>query len=138
MTSRQIALATALAALVGACASAEDDPLDTSRGVTYESHLARSKDLVGWESSPRNPVMQFSPEDKRIANPKLTADQRERIAKAVNLNNSDVDFCEFDGKVIIYYSWGNQRGIEHLAEAVYEGTLESFLQGFFPTGNNED
>ena len=112
--------------------------LEARPGPTYESHVVRSKDLVQWESSPLNPVMQFSPEDKRIANPKLTADQRERIAKAVNLNNSDIDFCEFDGRVIIYYSWGNQRGVEHLAEAVYEGTLESFLRGFFSNENKED
>ena len=82
--------------------------------------------------------MQFSDDDKRIANPKLTPAERERIAKAVNLNNSDVDFCEFQGKVVIYYSWGNQHGVEHLAEAVYEGTLESFLRGFFPSGAKKD
>jgi len=77
-------------------------------------------------------VLRFSPEDKQIANPKLSAEERKRIAEAVNLNNSDFDLCEFQGKVVIYYSWGNQRGIEHLAEAVYEGSLESFLRGFFP------
>ena len=43
-----------------------------------------------------------------------------------------MDLCEFDGKTVIYYSWGNQHGIEHLAEAVYEGTEASFLKGFFP------
>ena len=67
-----------------------------------------------------------------IANPKLTAPQREHIAKAVNINNSDVDLCEFNGKTIIYYSWGNQQGVEFLAEAFYDGTLERFLKGFFP------
>ena len=106
--------------------------LEARPGPTYEPHLVRSKDLARWESSPLNPVMRFSPEDKLIANPKLTAEHRARIAKAVNLNNSDVDLCEFEGKVVIYYSWGNQRGVEHLAEAVYEGTLRSFLLGFFP------
>jgi len=106
--------------------------LEARPGPTYEPHIVRSRDLARWESSPFNPVMQFSPEDKRIANPKLRAEERERIAKAVNINNSDVDLCEFKGKVVIYYSWGNQQGIEHLAEAVYDGTMESFLRGFFP------
>ena len=106
--------------------------LEARPGPTYESHVVRSKDLVHWESSPLNPVLRFSPEDKQIANPKLSPEERKRIAEAVNLNNSDFDLCEFEGKVIVYYSWGNQRGIEHLAEAVYEGTLESFLRGFFP------
>ncbi len=106
--------------------------LEAKPGPTYESHIVRSKDLVSWESSPFNPVLQFSPEDKIIANQKLTQKQKERIAKATNINNSDVDLCEFNGKVVIYYSWGNQQGIEHLAEAVYNGTLESFMLGFFP------
>jgi len=106
--------------------------LEARPGPTYESHVVRSRDLIHWESSPLNPVLRFSPEDKQIANPKLSAEERKRIAEAVNLNNSDFDLCEFQGKVVIYYSWGNQRGIEHLAEAVYEGSLESFLRGFFP------
>ncbi len=106
--------------------------LEARPGPTYQSHIVRSRDLSHWQSSPRNPVLAFSPEDKRIANPKLTAAQRERIAKAVNINNSDVDLCEFDGKVVIYYSWGNQQGVEHLAEAVYDGTLAELLLGFFP------
>jgi hypothetical protein len=49
-----------------------------------------------------------------------------------NRNNSDVDFCEFRGRTIIYYSWGDQQGTEFLAEAVYDGSLASFLKGFFP------
>ena len=106
--------------------------LEARPGPTYEPHIVRSKALDAWESSPLNPLMQFSDEDRRIANPKLPPELRQRIAKAVNLNNSDVDLCEFNGKVVIYYSWGNQKGIEHLAEAVYEGTLASFLRGFFP------
>ena len=55
-----------------------------------------------------------------------------KVAGAVDLNNSDVDFCEFRGRTVITYSWGNQQGTEFLAEAVYEGSLASFLQGFFP------
>jgi hypothetical protein len=105
--------------------------LEARPGPTYEPHIVRSTDLANWEPSALNPVMQSSPEDKEIANEALTDEQRERIASAVNINNSDVDLCEFEGKVTIYYSWGNQHGIEHLAEAVYEGTLESFLKGFF-------
>jgi len=49
-----------------------------------------------------------------------------------------VDLCEFNNDVIIYYSWGNQLGTEHLAEAVYRGTLQSFLRGFFPTREDSD
>jgi len=30
------------------------------------------------------------------------------------------------------YCWGNQVGVEHLAQAVYEGPMEALLKGFFP------
>lgn len=57
---------------------------------------------------------------------------RSRIRDAVNVNNSDIDFCEYRGRLIIDYSWGNQHGVEHLAEAVFEGTETEFLLGWFP------
>ena len=65
----------------------------------YEMRVVRSRDLVKWEASPINPVLRHSPEDKIIANPALTEAQRERIAKATNLNNSDIDFCEWQGRL---------------------------------------
>jgi len=92
----------------------------------------RSKDFIHWELSPLNPVLRASDEDRKIANPKLTKEERDRIATAQNLNNSDIDLCEYQGKLVINYSWGNQQGVEHLAEAVYDGTLEEFLRGWFP------
>jgi hypothetical protein len=98
----------------------------------YEQYVVRSKDLIDWELSPLNPVLKASDADKRIANSNLTADQQARIAGATNLNNSDIDFCEHDGRLIINYSWGNQQGTEFLAEAEYDGTLAEFLEGWFP------
>ena len=98
----------------------------------YEMRVVRSTDLVHWEPSPLNPVLKASPEDKQIANAKLTAEQREKIAQAKDINNSDIDFCFFNGHLVINYSWGNQHGVEFLAEAVYDGTEEEFLRGWFP------
>ena len=98
----------------------------------YEQRVVRSRDLIDWEPSPYDPVLKADDDDRRIANPRLTDVERQRIAEAVNLNNSDIDFCEFEGQVFITYSWGNQRGVEHLAEGVYEGTLREFLTGWHP------
>ena len=98
----------------------------------YEQYVVRSRDLVHWESSPLNPVLKASDEDRRIANPKLTPDQREKIRVAINVNNSDIDFCEYRGRLVINYSWGNQLGIEYLAEAGFDGTVAEFLTGWFP------
>ena len=54
---------------------------------------------------------------------------RECIRKTQSVH---MDLCEFEGRTRIVYSWGNQKGIEHLAEAVYDGPLQAFLEGFFP------
>jgi alpha-L-fucosidase len=98
----------------------------------YETRLVRSRDLMTWQASPLNPVLRASPEDKRIANPRLTSAQQAAIAAAKNINNSDLDFCEWKGRLIINYSWGNQQGTEFLAEAIYDGTEGNFLQSWFP------
>ena len=101
-------------------------------GGKWNPHIVRSRDLKQWESSPLNPVIEYSDEDKKFANPKFTQEQRDRIANATNINNSDMDFCDYKGRTYIVYSWGNQHGIEHLAEAYYEGTEANLLRGFFP------
>lgn len=98
---------------------------------TFEPHIVRSENLAEWQGSSFNPIMRPSLEDKKIANERLTPEQRTRIANAVNINNSDMDFCEFKRRTVIYYSWGDQRGTEFLAEAFYEGGLEDFLRSFF-------
>ena len=98
----------------------------------YETRVVRSKDLINWTPSPLNPVLKLSKEDKQIANKNLSEELLQRITIAENINNSDIDFCEFEGKLIINYSWGCQCGEEFLAEAIYEGTSEQFLKGWFP------
>ena len=98
----------------------------------YDQRVVRSRNLVDWASSPLNPVLRADDEDKQIANPRLTADECQRIHAATNINNSDIDFCEYEGQVVINYSWGDQQGVEHLAEARFEGTLPQFLTGWFP------
>lgn len=106
--------------------------LEARPGPHYVPYIVRSKDLARWQSSPLNPVMTSGDADRHLAKPALPKKLQERIQSAVNINNSDVDLCEFGGKTSIYYSWGNQRGVQHLAEAVYDRTLADFLRGFFP------
>ena len=98
----------------------------------YEMRVVRSRDMVHWDSSSLNPVLKASADDKKIANGELSKELQKRIASAKDINNSDIDFCEFDGKLIINYSWGNQHGEEFLAEAIYKGSLKQFLKGWFP------
>lgn len=99
--------------------------LEGSYETRFCQHLVRSRDLKRWESSPYNPVLAHSDEDR------LGAEKFAGAASAVNINNSDIDLCGHDGKIFIYYSWGNQRGSEFLAEARAEGDLGKFLESYF-------
>ncbi len=106
--------------------------LEEYPGPGYATCAARSRDLINWEYSPINPVLMYDEhKDKQIADKFLTRDQRARIERALDINNSDVELCEFLGRTVIYYSWGNQKGIEFLAEASYEGGARELLASFF-------
>ena len=115
----------------------EDDPyyyvgyLEAYPGARYANSIARSKDLINWEYSPINPVLMYDEDDRKIANPHLSIKDRERIAAAWDINNSDMEVCEYLGRTLIYYSWGDQLGHEFLAEAWYEGPVHDFLRSFF-------
>ncbi len=98
----------------------------------HEMRVVRSRDLVHWDSSPLNPVLKASQHDKVISSPAMNDGHRSRVANAVDRNNSDLDFCEKDGRLVMTYSWGNQLGVEHLAEAAYDGSEAQFLRGWFP------
>ncbi len=106
--------------------------LEAGKPTGYETYVVRSKDLINWTQSPLNPVLRASKEDKVIANPRLSKQQRERVERAKDCNNSDIDFCDFQGKLIISYSWGNQKGEEFLGKAVYGGNTAQFLKAWFP------
>lgn len=103
--------------------------LEQEPGPRYRTYVARSRDLVHWEVAKNAPILSPSDDDRKLApRAKFTETEKHRIATAVDINNSDVDFCEFQGRVLITYSWGNQQGIEHLALASYSGTVAQFLR----------
>ncbi len=104
--------------------------IHSSKG--YVLQLARSRDLVKWEYSPFNPIMWGEEADKVLFNPDLTPTQRDNVAKARDIDNSDIDFIDYKGKLIINYCWGNQVGKEFIAEAQYAGTSGQYLEGWFP------
>lgn len=98
----------------------------------YVPYIVRTKDLKEFESSPINPVMFYSDEDKALSpTARFTEEQKEFIRCALNCNNSDVDLCNWKGKTVLTYSWGNQVGKEFLAWAEYDGSEQEFLESFF-------
>ncbi|OHB53704.1 MAG: hypothetical protein A2Y12_15140 [Planctomycetes bacterium GWF2_42_9] len=108
-------------------------------GSGYVTNVARSRDLVNWQESVFNPVLCPSEEDKQIANKRLTADKQAYVKNGgrlgqAHINNSDMEFTEHNGRVIIGYMCGAQT-LEYgfIAEAVYEGTEAQFLRAWFPS-----
>lgn len=106
--------------------------LNAIGGYQFETNMVRSRDLATWEQSPRNPVLTFDDRDKTIASDRLTREQIDHVHGALNRNNSDIDYAEYDGQVVIYYSWGDQVGNEFLSKAYFDGTLDEFHRFYFP------
>lgn len=102
---------------------------------SYEEGLVtrvmRSHDLFDWELSPEI-VLSYDPWDKMI-HPRavFTEAERAEIAAAADINSSDLDMCEWNGKLVCFYSWGNQRGREYSALATADCTEREFCEGFF-------
>jgi hypothetical protein len=80
----------------------------------YVSFLARSKDLVAWELSPFNPILEAGPGE--------------------GINNSDVDLFEWEGRTYITYATGDQATWGAVRVAFYDGPMEEFFSNHFPAG----
>ena len=111
-------------------------------GGSYErgfiTRVRRSRDLRLWELSPAYAIP-YGPEDRKI-HPKarFSAHELETIAKAVDINASDIDMCEYGGKLVFFYSWGDQRGHEFAALAEADCTEREFCESFFRPDASQD
>lgn len=79
--------------------------------MTYVTKIARSKDLLTWETSPHF----FMAPDR--------SDE--------GINTSDVDLTEFNNRVYILYAAGDQDKWANMRYAVYDGTLRNLVNSFF-------
>ena len=80
----------------------------------WVSFLARSKDLIAWELSPANPVLEAGPGE--------------------GCNNSDVDLFEWEGNTYFYYATGDQNTWSSLRMAMHRGSMRQFYESCFPPG----
>lgn len=103
------------------------------RKYNFAPFIVRTSDLEHYERYPK-PIFEYGDgtEDKHVQHPEhFTPEQLAYIAMSEDNNNSDVDFCDYNGKTLILYSWGNQLGREFLAEAEYNGPSSEWLSSFF-------
>ena len=61
----------------------------------------------------------------------LVANQSKCMCNANNINNSDIDMCEWKDKLYITYSWGNQFYKDNMAYAEFDGTEREFCESFW-------
>jgi hypothetical protein len=80
----------------------------------WVSFLARSRDLVTWELSPMNPVLEAGPGE--------------------GINNSDVDLFEWEGNTYLFYATGDQATWSSMRVAMYIGPMKRFFESCFPEG----
>jgi beta-xylosidase len=78
------------------------------------SFLARSRDLVAWELSPFNPILEASTGE--------------------GVNNSDVDLFEFEGNTYLFYATGDQQTWGTVRVAMFVGPMKEFFTSHFPAG----
>ena len=98
----------------------------------YTNYLFRTKDFKKWEVGFYNPILMPSNEDKILSQRAVEKEKYEPLMRdAFNINNSDIDFCEWQGKTYINYVMGNQKGTYYMCEAEYDGTPGEFLESYF-------
>lgn len=98
----------------------------------YSNYLVRTRDFEAWEVGFYNPVLMPSPEDRMISRRVADLADVEMFMKTMfNINNSDIDLCDFEGKTYINYCVGNQLGKYYICEAEYDGSMGDFLENYF-------
>jgi hypothetical protein len=76
------------------------------------SYVARSKDLVTWQLSPMNPILE--------------------AAAGEGKNNSDVDLFEWEGATYLVYATGDQATWGAARVAMCAGPMQAMFEGWFP------
>ena len=100
----------------------------------YTNYIYRTKDFRDWYVGYYNPILMPNNDDRKISPHAADLDPEllEKITKTgFIINNSDIDMCDFNGKVYINYLCGNQLGFYYMAEAEYDGTVAELLKSYF-------
>jgi alpha-L-fucosidase len=91
----------------------------------WDTRIARSKDLIGWEDALRDrPFITF--DTKKTGCPLIPPTRHE-------CNASDVELCYYKGKTIIYFTGSDQSTCGDLQYAEFDGTPQELFEAFFAT-----
>lgn len=97
------------------------------------TYIHRTKDFDLWECGRYNPFMMWDQRDRQVSpNARdITSDFAKKIKTHFICNASDLEFCEFNGKTLLSYIIGDQRGFYYIAEAWYDGSVRELLERQF-------
>jgi hypothetical protein len=100
----------------------------------YTNYIYRTKDFNDWYVGYYNPILMPDNRD-RLISPHVADIPQERLeaikTTGFNISNSDIDMCDWNGKVYMNYLCGNQLGFYYMCEAECDGTVADFLKSYF-------
>lgn len=100
--------------------------------VRYAPYIYRTRNFADWEVGFHNPIMMWGDDDRVVHEGcTLNAGELDLLEHGLNINCSDLDLCEWNGQTHIFYANGDQMSYSFLCEALYDGPLDEFLEGFF-------
>lgn len=99
----------------------------------YTNYIFRTKNFKDYEVGKYNPLLMPDNKDKMFSPLACHIDDKDKeiIKQGFNINNSDIDMCDYNGKTLITYNMGDQLGFYCLCEAEYDGTVSQFLASYF-------
>lgn len=96
----------------------------------FETWLTRSKDLTNWEDAPHNPVI--APDPRNPVYPTCPPHpERGCTANGKEINTSDPDLAEWQGKTRVYFTGGCQHWGGYLQYAQFDGPMPEFFESYY-------
>ena len=108
--------------------------LEELPALRYAPYIYRTKNFTDFEVGFHNPIMMYGDDDRVVCEGcenNFSDEELDLLYNGLNINCSDLDLFEYNGKTYIFYSNGDQMSYSFLCKAVYDGKMKDLLEGFF-------
>lgn len=96
-------------------------------GGKWETRITRSRDLMTWDDAPADrPFLTF--DETRL----LQYWHGGELRTVQEINASDAELCEWQGKTLVYFNGGDQQSAGDLQRAEFDGPPRRLFESFFP------
>ena len=98
----------------------------------YAPYIYRTRNFEDWFVGFHNPIMMYGDDDRVVREgASFTEEELDVLYNHLNINCSDIDLFEYEGKTHIFYANGDQMGYSFLCEVECDMLLDDFLEAFF-------